>query len=370
MATMSDGVINALFAAILFGLSTPLAKIVIGEIKPFMLAGLLYTGSGAGLLIIMIFLKILKPDFMLGPPLKYTDLPWLAGAILSGGFLSPLFLMYGLFNTSAFTASLLLNLEGVFTALIAWFIFKENFDKKIMAGIIFITAGSVVLSYPSGEYPGFTSFTGPIFIITACFLWAADNNFTKKISGGDPFQISIIKGMTAGLTNLFISYYYMNISFPGYSSIIKSLITGFFGYGLSLLLFILALRQIGASRTGAYFSIAPFFGAIASIFIFKENPGCAFYISFILMAAGIYCHLSENHDHSHKHTYLCHEHVHSHDDMHHNHNHNYMRHSKFNYEYIEDNKIKNHVHSHFHEHQPVLHSHFHYPDIHHEHEHH
>ncbi|HOD40156.1 MAG TPA: DMT family transporter [Candidatus Wallbacteria bacterium] len=351
------GVINAISAAALFGLSTPLAKIFIGEIKPFMLAGLLYAGSGFGLLIVIILKKILN----LNPggaeaPLKRRDWPWLIGATFFGGFLGPIFLVFGLSNSQASTASLLLNLEGVFTALIAWFVFMENFDKRIAAGMLLITAGSAALSWEGNAV--FMSLTGPLAIVIACLSWAIDNNLTKKISGGDPFHIASIKGLIAGSTNLLISFFILNTSFPQYSVMLKSFVVGFFGYGLSLVMFVLALRHIGTSRTGAYFSMAPFFGSIASILIFRENLTAAFCAAFLLMAAGVYCHLSEDHEHGHEHEYIRHEHLHTHDDMHHEHEH-------------EESQGANcaAAHTHVHEHHSVFHTHFHYPDIHHEHEH-
>jgi drug/metabolite transporter (DMT)-like permease len=371
MIKISGGVFNAVAAAALFGLSTPLAKMIIGDIKPFMLAGLLYAGSGIGLLIIIIVKKILNTNPLASEPsLRKKDWPWLLGATLFGGFLGPLFLVFGLSNTSASAVSLLLNLEGVFTALIAWFIFMENFDKRIAAGMAFITAGSVILSWMGGA-AGFMSLSGPLAIIIACLSWAIDNNLTKKISGGDPFQISAIKGLIAGSTNLFISYYILNISFPQYCLIAKSFAIGFFGYGLSLVFFVLALRHIGTSRTGAYFSLAPFFGSIVSIIIFKEELTFAFGAAFLMMAAGLYCHLSENHDHGHEHKYTGHQHLHTHDDLHHAHGHEGVEAFEPGGGVFENGKKEGAklAHSHFHEHHAVFHTHFHYPDIHHEHEH-
>lgn len=352
------GVINAMGAAALFGLSTPLAKTVIGEIKPFMLAGLLYAGSGLGLLAV----TAMKKRFGRGgdsaeASLKRADWPWLLGATFFGGFLGPLFLVFGLSNTPASSASLLLNLEGVFTALIAWFVFMENFDKRIAFGMALITAGCAALSWEGGT-EGFISMTGPLAIVIACLSWAIDNNLTKKISGGDPFHISCIKGLIAGSTNLAISLFILKISPPGAASILKAFVIGFFGYGLSLALFVLALRDIGTSRTGAYFSMAPFFGSIASLLIFREIPGAAFSAAFVLMAAGVYCHLSETHDHGHEHEYVMHEHMHAHDDMHHGHEHEGGA-----------EPAAAGAHCHAHEHRPVFHTHFHYPDIHHEHSH-
>ncbi|HNY11095.1 MAG TPA: DMT family transporter [Candidatus Wallbacteria bacterium] len=350
-----SNVIYAIAASLLFGLSTPFSKILLGEVNSFMLAGLLYFGSGAGLLIYMavrsaIAAKNIEKEANLSAP----DYKWLAGVTFFGGFLGPVLLLYGLNNSTASAASLLLNMEGVFTALMAWFVFNENFDRRIAAGMAAITLGGVALSW--GGTPDMAGLLGPVSIMLACFCWAIDNNLTKKISAADPFQIASIKGLIAGGTNLLISFFVLKIGFPGMTAIISSCAIGFLGYGLSIALFVLSLRHIGTSRTGAYFSLAPFFGAAASIAIFGEPVTLSFFIALILMGIGVWCHLSESHDHEHFHEFIEHEHAHSHDDLHHDHVHEA--------ECAADGK-----HSHRHTHKEKEHSHFHYPDLHHHHGH-
>ena len=350
-----SGVIYAIAASLLFGLSTPFSKILLGEIKPFMLAGLLYFGSGAGLLIYMAVRHLFSAkDVEKEANLAVSDYKWLAGATLFGGFLGPMLLLYGLNNSTASAASLLLNMEGVFTALLAWFVFHENFDRRIALGMLAITLGGAALSW--GGTPDMAGLLGPFSIMLACFCWAIDNNLTKKISAADPFQIASIKGLAAGGTNLLISFFILKISFPGLTSLVSSCVLGFLGYGLSLALFVLALRHIGTSRTGAYFSLAPFFGAAASIAIFGEPVTISFLVALALMGLGVWCHLSESHDHDHVHEFVEHEHAHSHDDMHHDHVH-------------EGECAPNEKHSHKHTHNEKEHSHFHYPDLHHHHGH-
>lgn len=351
------GVTEAVIAAFLFGMSTPFSKIMLGDIKPFMLAGLLYFGSGIGLSLYM----LIRPAFGRGgageeASVRMADAKWLLGATLFGGFLGPLFLVYGLSNTGAATASLLLNLEGVLTALLAWFVFSENFDARIALGMVFITCGGVLLSWAGAPDLAGVVY-GPLAIAAACACWAIDNNLTKKISAGDPFQIAAIKGLVAGGTNLLISFGILGLQAPPAAAIVKSCLIGFFGYGVSLAMFVLALRHIGAARTGAYFSLAPFFGAIAAISMLREPLTGSFSTAALLMAAGVWCHISESHEHEHEHGHLLHEHAHTHDDMHHEHEHE------------GEGAEANGAHSHAHTHRPGVHSHFHYPDLHHEHGH-
>lgn len=379
---LSYGALNAVLAALLFGLSAPAAKLLAGEIHPFLLAGILYCGSGIGVSI-WIFLKskIFSTSLHSNEAsLSKKDLPWLLGATLAGGFLAPILLVFGLKNSAASAASLLLNLEGVFTAILAWFVFRENFDNRIALGMVFITAGGALLSW-TGTPDINNFFSGPALIIAACLLWGIDNNLTKKVSAGDPFQITAFKGILAGFTNLFISTVILNVNIPSFKNIAAAMTVGFLGYGLSLVLFVLALRHIGTSRTGAYFSLAPFFGAFASFLIFNDQLSFMFLISAFLMAAGVYCHVTENHEHEHIHATIVHEHSHCHDgsDEHHNHIHQNETYIENHKHAIKSEKLlklfnffhfsKRFQHSHVHVHNKLIHKHSHYPDIHHEHEH-
>jgi len=337
----------AIAAALLFGASTPAAKLLVGEVPAFLLAGLLYAGSGLGL---SAFLA-LRPAAA-SPPLARPDLPWLAGAVVSGGIVGPVLLMAGLAATAASTASLLLNLEGAFTALIAWFVFKENFDRRVAAGMALILAGGALVSWEPGALGGVSA--GTLFIAAACLAWAVDNNLTRKVSAGDPVTIAAIKGLSAGAVNIAIAAA-LGSRWPGALQVAAAGAVGLLGYGVSLALFVFALRELGAARTGAYFSIAPFAGIALALAALGETPGPAFWAALPLVAAGVWLHISERHAHQHLHEPLEHAHGHTHDE-HHRHAHDF-----------EWDGSEPHVHMHAHE--RLLHSHPHYPDIHHRHRH-
>ena len=347
---MKSGIAYALMGAALFGASTPFAKLLVGEIGPLTLAGLLYAGSGLGLGSWLLLRRGLRPASR-RRALGAGDYKWLAGAIVSGGVIGPVLLMIGLSAASASSVSLLLNLEGVFTALLAWFVFRENFDRRVVLGMLFIVCGGLLLSWPSGEIT--TSLPG-LAVAGACLCWALDNNLTRKISAGDPVLIAGIKGLAAGVVNLGASAA-LGAARPGVGSALSAAAVGFLGYGVSLALFVVALRLLGTARTGAYFATAPFIGAAASFALLGEAPDAAFWVAAALMAAGVALHLSERHGHVHQHEALGHEHPHAHDE-HHRHEHD------FEWDGTEP-------HSHPHDHAPMKHSHDHYPDIHHRHGH-
>lgn len=342
----------AIAAALLFGASTPLSKILLGRADPVLLAGLLYLSSGFGLALWRIFRGRFQKGMNREASLKVADLPWLGGAILAGGVAGPILLMVGLKATSASSASLLLNLEGVFTATLAWFVFKENFDRRIMLGMIAIALGCAVLSW-SGEEPFFISW-GSLAVIVACLSWGIDNNLTRKVSEGDPVEIAAAKGLIAGTVNTAIALT-SGAAVPGPLTLLASACVGLLGYGLSLMFFVLSLRHLGTARTGAYFSLAPFVGAFIAILILGEGVTANFLTGVVLMGIGVWLHLTECHEHEHRHEAFEHEHGHVHDE-HHLHHHG-------------DLSQVDGAHCHVHTHCELLHHHPHYPDIHHRHEH-
>ena len=341
----------ALMAAALFGFSTPFAKLLLGGgMNPGLLAGLLYLGSGLGLAIVHLGRGALGAPAA-EAPLRKADLPWLALVALSGGVIGPLLLMIGLQRTAASSAALLLNVEGLATMTIAWVVFRENVDRRLLIGAFAILAGAVFLSW-SGPAGGFG--LGGLAIVGACLAWAVDNNLTRKLSAADPVQIAAIKGITAGAVNLAIALG-QGASLPGAGAVTGGLVTGFFGYGISLVLFVLALRHLGAARTGAYFSTAPFLGAALGLALFHEPVTLQLMIAAGLMAFGVYLHLTERHVHDHAHQPLDHEHRHVHDE-HHHHAH-------------AGQDPPGEPHTHTHHHAPMRHKHPHYPDLHHRHGH-
>jgi drug/metabolite transporter (DMT)-like permease len=344
------GIVSALWAALLFGASTPLAKLLTNEMPPVLLAGLLYLGSGVGLLGWLALRRLLLGQYV--SAMLRGDMPWLGGAILAGGVLGPALLMVGLTRTSAASASLLLNLEGVLTALLAWFVFKENVDRRIALGMGLIVLGGVLLSW-QGE-ADLRATTGAGAIAGACLCWAIDNNLTRKVSAGDAVLIAGIKGLVAGSVNVILALF-LGASLPAATTVVAAGVVGLLGYGVSLVLFVLALRQLGTARTGAYFSAAPFIGVAISLALFRERPDFFFWAAAVSMALGVWLHLTERHEHWHAHGVLTHAHHHVHDEHHqHEHEHDLSWNGK-------------EPHSHRHVHQPLAHSHPHYPDIHHRH---
>ncbi len=342
-------VIHALLAAALFGASTPFAKLLVGEMSLWLLAGMLYLGSGLGLTAV----RLLRDRGWTPSGLAKGEWPWLLGAIFFGGVVGPLALMFGLTRTSGSTASLLLNLEAVLTAVIAWVVFKENADRRIVLGMLAIVAGGVVLSWSGGD-AGTNDWLGPLAIVLACLCWAIDNNLTRRVSASDALFIAGAKGAVAGSVNVGLAFA-LGSSLPASPILLGTLAVGLLGYGISLVLFVLALRGLGTARTGAYFSTAPFIGAAVSLVLLGESTSTAFWLAAALMACGVWLHLTEHHEHEHVHEPMEHSHRHVHDE-HHQHEHAFA--------WAGDES-----HEHWHRHEAMVHKHPHFPDIHHRHSH-
>ena len=345
IALTHPGVHAALAAALLFGVATPLAKLLLETVSPWMLAGLLYLGSGVGLLI---YRRVV------GAPsvrLAREDRLWFAGAVLAGGIVAPVLLMFGLTGMSAADVSLMLNAEGMFTTVLAWFVFKENFDRRIALGMVAIVAGALILSWPgevrfAGAWPS-------LAILGACLAWGIDNNLTRKVSLADASWIASVKGLVSGTVNLCLAIA-LGSELPALQNVAGTLLLGFFSYGISLVLFVIGLRHLGAARTGAYFSVAPFFGTLLALLI-GDPLTISLVLAGLLMAFGVWLHLSEHHDHTHTHEPMAHTHEHVHDE-HHLHSH-------------EDGTPSDTRHSHPHVHESIEHAHPHFPDAHHTHRH-
>ena len=346
---MNISIIHALVAAALFGASTPLAKALLGELSPLLLAGLLYLGSGTGLTLA----RLARDRGWQPAGLTKSEWRWFLGAIFFGGVLGPAALMFGLTRTPGSTASLMLNLEAVLTAVFAWLVFRENAGRRVVLGMAAIVAGSIVLSWGGGlgEVAGWA---GPLAVAGACVCWAIDNNLTRKVSAADPLLIAGIKGLAAGTFNTLLALA-LGASWPPAQTVGLALIVGLAGYGISLVSFVLALRGLGTARTGAYFSTAPFLGAAVAILCFGETTTARFWAASLFMGAGVWLHLTEHHEHKHEHEVLAHTHEHEHD-AHHRHEHDARTDGQG-------------PHTHAHSHAPLAHSHAHYPDIHHRHGH-
>ena len=342
----NKGIQAGLASALLFGAGTPIAKLLLNTANPWLLAGLLYLGSGLGLTIWQLARRAPRPR------LQHGERRYLAGAITFGGVAGPVLLMIGLTSLPASGASLLLNAEAVLTAGIAWIVFREPFDRRVGLGMLAIIAGAVVLTVQGG-----ISFGSPwpsLAILGACLCWAIDNNLTRKVSATDAVFIAGTKGLVAGITNCTLALA-LGVTLPAWPRMAEAMSVGLAGYGVSLVLFVLALRGLGSARTGAYFSTAPFIGAVVAIAVFQEPTSAAFWLAAVLMGVGVWLHLTERHEHLHTHEPLEHVHRHVHDE-HHRHEH------AFAWDGVEP-------HSHPHRHAPITHRHPHFPDVHHQHSH-
>lgn len=335
----------ALGAALLFGAGTPLAKWLLDSVSPWLLAGLLYLGSGLGL---GLYRRLTRAPAV---HISRSGLAWFSAAIFAGGIVAPVLLMFGLTGMPASGASLLLNAEGVFTALLAWLVFKENADRRIVLGMAAIVAGALVLSWPGqAEFAGLWPM---LAVLGACLAWGIDNNLTRKISLSDATWIASVKGLVSGIVNLALAFS-LGAILPAAPKLAGAMTVGLFAYGVSLVLFVVGLRHLGTARTGAYFSIAPFFGAVLAV-LMGEPVTLPLQIAGGLMAFGVWLHLTERHDHEHVHEGMTHEHEHVHDE-HHQHEH-------------AEPVAPGTRHRHWHVHQALRHKHPHFPDAHHQHSH-
>ncbi|MBX9244344.1 EamA family transporter [Actinotalea ferrariae] len=343
------GVRAALLAAVLFGASAPAAKLLLGEVSPWLLAGLLYVGAGAGMGLWRLVRRAPRVR------LPRHEVPWLVGAVAAGGVAGPVLLMFGLSSMPASGAALLLNAEGVLTAVIAWVVFREPADRRVVLGMLAIVAGAVVIAVPTGGAE-LTSAWPAVAVVAACACWALDNNLTRKVSLTDATWLAMVKGAVAGPTNLVVALL-LGAQLPAVPVAAAAAGLGFVSYGLSLVLFIVGLRHVGTARAGAYFSVAPFFGALLAVAL-GDRVTWQLLVAGVLMAVGAWLHLSEDHGHEHEHEAVRHEHSHTHDDGHHAHEHAPG-------EVVEAGVRHRHVHTH----EPVTHTHEHYPDAHHRHDH-
>jgi len=335
----------------LFGISPPVAKLLVKNIPPVALAGFLYLGAFIGLSLYSIIRKIVSSDSVSGINLKRGDLAWLFGAILSGGIAAPICLMFGLSQISGFTTSLLLNLEGIFTAIIAIIFFKESAGKRLWLALICMTAAGVFLTWDSSQ--GKFNLLGPGLVILSMICWGIDNNLTRNISTRNPLQITRIKGFVSGLVSISLAYA-LGMDIIWNATVVYALLLGSFSYGISLVFFIKALEGLGSFRTGMFFSLAPFIGAVTSLIVLQEWIGWVMFPAIMLTVGGVWLISTEEHEHLHLHEEEVHTHLHKHNDYHHNHEHEGIVHE---------------VHIHEHQHPEEYHAHSHWPDTHHRHGH-
>ena len=341
-----------LLSMVLFGVSPPFAKLLGEDIDPVTLAGLLYLGVFAGMgLYYGIASAVGAGSRRTGLSLRREDAPWLAGATVAGGIVAPIALMAGLRLITGFAASLLLNLEGVATALIAAALFREHTPGHVWLALAFMTAGGVLLAWDPET--GRVSVAGPLLLAVTGACWGLDNNLTRHISERDPFQIAMVKGLVAGSFSLGLALA-LGASLPAPREAVLALVLGAVSYGASIVLFVKALQGMGASRAGAFFAMGPFVGALASLVVLGEWLGWVMLPAAALMAAGTALIVLERHSHAHVHEAITHTHEHSHDDLHHGHPHG---------------PDEGETHTHEHTHEASEHEHAHWPDTHHRHDH-
>ncbi len=336
------GAASGLTAALLFGVSTPVAKLLLPGVGPFMMAGLLYLGSGVGL-------SVLGPA--LGrreAPLRRSDAPALAAIVAAGGVAAPVLLMLGLARLDGMAASLLLNLEAPFTIGLAVAVFGDSLSGREAAGAFAVVAGGVLLAAPGGAL----DWAGVAAVAGACLGWAIDNNLSQRLALRDPVALVRVKSLAAGSFNVTLALA-AGERLPGPWLLASALATGLVGYGVSIVLHIAAMRALGAARQAALFATAPFAGAIAAVPLLGERLSLREAAAGAAMAAGVATIVRARHGHEHAHEALQHEHVHVHDE-HHRHEHA---------------GPADEPHSHVHSHAPLVHDHPHLPDAHHRHGH-
>lgn len=343
---MTAAALLALVAAALFGASAPVAKRLLADVAPSLLAALLY--AGAGLAALPFAARSWRRR---EAPLRASDLPLLAGVVGFGGVAGPLLLLVGLARTSATLAALLLNLEAVFTTLLAVTLFHEWIGRRGLGALAVVVAGCALSTWAA---EGTTrSLSGPLAVAAACLCWAVDNNLTQRLSLKDPLAVVCVKGLGAAPI-AFVIARAAHAPWPRASAVAGALALGAVAYGASLVMYVRATRTLGAARTGVLFAAAPFVGAALAIPIAGEPPSLRVAGAALLIAAGVALLLTEKHAHRHRHEPLDHEHLHDHDEHH--------RHAHRGDEGPEP-------HSHPHHHDPIEHAHPHASDAHHRHKH-
>ena len=340
---MARAWLSLLAAALLFGAATPAAKVLVAGTGPVALAGLLYLGAGFALAAVV---RARRPPSQLSA----RDLPWLGGAIVAGGIVGPVLLLVGLERTTASVASLVLGLEAVLTAVFAGALFGEHVGRRTWTALAVLTAGAILAT---GGAPGGANVAGTLAVTGACAAWALDNNLTREIAHADPRHVVLWKGLVAGAVNLTLALA-GGAALPSGAAVAAALLVGALGYGMSLVLFVAALRELGSARTGAGFATAPFFGALLGVAVLGDPLTASLAGAAALVGCGSWLLLSEAHAHPHRHEALGHSHLHVHDE-HHQHAHEAGEGAE--------------PHAHWHVHEPVAHAHAHVPDLHHRHAH-
>ena len=343
---LAKGAAIGLVAALLFGMSTPIAKLLLPGSGPFMMAGLLYLGSGLGLLAVEPLRRGRREA-----PLNRADAIPLAAVVLAGGVAGPALLMYGLGRLPGSSASLLLNLEAPFTIVLAVVAFRESLERAELVGAGTVVLGAAVLGLQGTL--GNVQLLGVLAVAAACFAWAVDNNLSQRLALHDPVAIARVKSLVAGAVNVALALA-VGEQLPGGGAWSGALATGFLGYGVSIVLHLRAMRDVGAARQAAFFATAPFAGALVSVPILGERLSARSIGAAIVMGIGVMMMLRVRHSHRHVHEPLEHDHGHEHDEHH---------------QHLHHSRQVSEPHSHPHAHAALAHDHPHLPDAHHRHRH-
>lgn len=339
------GGLLALLAAALFGLSTPLVQGFGAGVGPFSTAALLYGGAA-------LVAAVMRRPATREAQLRRGDLPRLVAMASMGAVVGPVALAWGLQRTSGSSASLMLTLEAVFTALLAWRWYGETLDRRVIAAVALLLVGGVVLVLEQGLV-GQVQLLGLLAVTVATVAWGIDNTLSKGVADRDPGQVVLVKAVLGTLATVLMGWLW-NEPVPGLGPALALLAVGATGYGLSLRFYLLAQRAFGAARTGSVFAFAPFIGALGAFVLGDRSGSWLMGVGGLLMVCGVVLHLAERHEHAHVHESLEHEHAHTHDDGHHTHTHDVMPSGS---------------HSHWHHHASGEHTHPHVPDAHHGHSH-
>jgi drug/metabolite transporter (DMT)-like permease len=339
------GGLLALLAAALFGLSTPIVQSLGKGVGSFTTAALLYAGAA-------VVAWVLRQPAAKEAGIKKSDWPRLFAMAGTGAVIGPVALAWGLQHTSGSSASLMLTLEAVFTAVLAWRWYGETLDKRVVAAVALMLAGGVVLVIEQGTL-GQVQLWGLLAVMLATVAWGVDNTISRGVADRDPGQVVLVKAVLGSACTLTLATLF-DEPIPLATTAMGLVAVGATGYGLSLRFYLLAQRTFGAARTGSVFAFAPFIGAIGALALGDRSGSGLMVAAGALMLLGVLLHLMESHAHDHTHDELEHEHAHRHDDEHHDHAHATM---------------PTGTHSHWHRHAPVTHSHAHVPDAHHGHRH-
>ena len=335
----------AILAAALYAINIPVSKLLLSSVEPAMMAAFLYLGAGFGLF----FWGAATGEGERGEPLTRAELPYTVGMILLD-IAAPILLMWGLSRTNSANASLLNNFEIVATSLIALLVFREKLSKRLVLAIGLVTAASITLSFEGAGSFRFNS--GSLLVLGAACCWGLENNCTRMLSTKSSVRITIIKGTFSGLGSLLVAWI-TGEKFPTLGAAAVVLILGFVAYGLSINFYIRAQKDLGAAKTSAYYSVAPFLGVLFGVVLLGERPGIQFYMGLAIMVVATVLMVRDTitlqHTHEHIHTHT-HEHIHG--DVVHTHEHTHIH-------------THTHTHgadesAHFHSHkQPDAHIHIH-----------